>query len=116
MQQDPGSLVSSVVVPVKRAAVDRRQRYDGPPAGMADRRVGPRRATDAIKMACPFCGASESTVVKSRGLIASDAVRRRRECATCGERFPTSEGVDREQLDRELRAQGRVIPGSDSIN
>jgi hypothetical protein len=84
---------------------DRRQRHDGPPLGVVERRNGGRRASDAIKMSCPFCGASESSVVKSRGGIAIDQVRRRRECVECGERFPTFERVDHELLQRELAAR-----------
>jgi hypothetical protein len=61
-----------------------------------------RRATDAIKMACPFCGASESAVVRSHGAVSEDLIRRRRECASCGQRFPTFEAVDMATLAREL--------------
>jgi len=68
-----------------------------------------RRATDALKMACPFCGASSSAVVRSRGAIANDVVRRRRECADCGQRFPTSEVVDHAALARELEALRQVV-------
>lgn len=88
-------------------ALDRRQRAQGPPVGVDDRRrttVSGRRATDALKMACPYCGASESAVVRSRGAIVADQVGRRRECADCGERWPTYERVDREALARELAA------------
>ena len=89
---------------------DRRQRNIGPPAGVEERRrderrhitKSGRRATDALKMACPFCGASESAVVRSRGAIVESKIRRRRECASCGERFPTFEKVDYECLEREL--------------
>lgn len=42
-------------------------------------------------MKCPYCGASESRVVDSRGL--DQEVRRRRVCSTCGIRFTTSERV-----------------------
>jgi transcriptional repressor NrdR len=45
-------------------------------------------------MQCPFCGSSGHRVVDSRE--ASDAIRRRRECESCAERFTTyerSEGV-----------------------
>jgi len=101
--------------------IDRRQETLGPPSG-GERRitVSGRRATDAMKMACPFCGGSESAVVRSRGAIAADLVRRRRECADCGGRFPTTEAVDLDTLNREQaeRQRGRlkfhavVPPGS----
>src|SRR4029077_10540903 len=94
---------------------DRRRVDVGPPPRTTERRVRHRTpsgltATDGLKMACPCCGASESAVMKTtgevvcptcghvqsevvkvRGLIDADAIRRRRECASCGARFPTSE-------------------------
>lgn len=66
-----------------------------------------RRATDAIKMACPFCGASESAVVRSRGSLNEDVIRRRRECVSCGKRFPTLEAVDMATLERDLAIDER---------
>jgi predicted RNA-binding Zn-ribbon protein involved in translation (DUF1610 family) len=60
-----------------------------------------RRATVALKMACPHCGGTESAIVRSHGSIVIDQVRRRRECADCGARFPTSEAVDFEALERD---------------
>lgn len=74
-----------------------------------ERRTEPngRRATDAMKMSCPYCGASESAVVRSRGAVNADLVRRRRECADCGRRFPTFEAVDQETLQRELAIEQR---------
>jgi transcriptional regulator NrdR family protein len=65
-----------------------------------------RRATDALKLSCPFCGCSESAVVRSRGLVATDGVRRRRECVDCGSRFSTLEQVDRLSLVQELEQRG----------
>jgi hypothetical protein len=90
---------------------DRRQQDVGPPPGQPDRRVTPsgRGATDALKMACPFCGGSESAVLRTRGLIRASAVRRRRECLDCGERFPTTEAVDLECLQRELALAARHL-------
>src|SRR3954465_2513297 len=43
-------------------------------------------------MQCPFCGSSKHRVVDSRE--AADAIRRRRECESCGERFTTYERVE----------------------
>lgn len=65
-----------------------------------------RNASDALKMGCPFCGASESCVVRSRGLITGDKIRRRRECASCGEIFPTAERLDRATLVHEREERG----------
>ena len=42
-------------------------------------------------MRCPFCGHDETKVVDSRTSEAQDAIRRRRECLACGERFTTYE-------------------------
>src|SRR5436305_15214540 len=43
-------------------------------------------------MQCPFCGSSSHRVVDSRE--AADAIRRRRECEHCGERFTTYERAE----------------------
>lgn len=42
-------------------------------------------------MRCPFCNAEETKVIDSRLANEGDAVRRRRECLTCTERFTTYE-------------------------
>lgn len=42
-------------------------------------------------MHCPFCGADDTRVVDSRLVAGGDQIRRRRECATCRERFTTFE-------------------------
>jgi transcriptional repressor NrdR len=42
-------------------------------------------------MRCPFCRAEDSRVVDSRVVDDGLAIRRRRECATCGRRFTTAE-------------------------
>lgn len=42
-------------------------------------------------MRCPFCGHSETKVVDSRVSESQDAIRRRRECLQCHERFTTYE-------------------------
>ncbi len=64
------------------------------------------RATDGLKMGCPFCGEPTSAVVWSHGTSQADQVRRRRECAECARRFPTSERIDYEALERELVETG----------
>lgn len=82
-----------------------------PNPGRRERRLTPhgRRASDALKMTCPFCGACASAVVRSEGRITTDRVRRRRECVSCGERFPSSEKVDWDLLRAELAAAGRQL-------
>ena len=47
-------------------------------------------------MRCPYCHSDSSRVTDSRGT--GNAVRRRRECADCGERFTTLETVVRSIL------------------
>ncbi len=42
-------------------------------------------------MRCPKCGCEESKVVDSRPSENNDAIRRRRECIQCGNRFTTYE-------------------------
>jgi len=45
-------------------------------------------------MKCPFCGHEEDKVVDSRSSREGRAIRRRRECLGCGERFTTYEYVE----------------------
>ncbi len=45
-------------------------------------------------MKCPRCGNEEDKVVDSRAVRDARAVRRRRECLDCGERFTTYEAVE----------------------
>jgi transcriptional repressor NrdR len=42
-------------------------------------------------MRCPFCGHDETKVVDSRVSESQDAIRRRRECLSCQQRFTTYE-------------------------
>ena len=45
-------------------------------------------------MHCPFCSAEDTKVIDSRLVTDGDAVRRRRECLTCGERYTTFETAE----------------------
>lgn len=45
-------------------------------------------------MRCPFCNYAESKVTDSRNAIEQNAIRRRRECLSCQNRFTTFETVD----------------------
>jgi transcriptional repressor NrdR len=45
-------------------------------------------------MRCPFCGHDETKVVDSRVSESQDAIRRRRECLMCEQRFTTYERVE----------------------
>ena len=67
-------------------------------------------------MRCPFCHSDDSRVTDSRG--SGDAVRRRRECAGCGERFSTLETVLRSTVQvvkkdgrREDFDRGKLLAG-----
>lgn len=45
-------------------------------------------------MRCPSCGHEEDRVVDSRATKENSAVRRRRECLKCGQRFTTYEYIE----------------------
>jgi transcriptional repressor NrdR len=45
-------------------------------------------------MRCPWCGRAQDKVVDSRSDERGDAIRRRRECLSCGRRFTTYERVE----------------------
>lgn len=45
-------------------------------------------------MRCPHCGEMDDRVVDSRSVQNGSAIRRRRECLACGERFTTYEYVE----------------------
>jgi transcriptional repressor NrdR len=45
-------------------------------------------------MRCPFCNYEESKVTDSREAVEINAIRRRRECSQCAQRFTTFETID----------------------
>lgn len=45
-------------------------------------------------MRCPFCGSTDSKVTDSRMTESGDAIRRRRECLSCVNRFTTFERIE----------------------
>lgn len=47
---------------------------------------------------CPYCAADDDRVVDSRAAEEGTAIRRRRECAACGQRFSTYERAERAPL------------------
>jgi transcriptional repressor NrdR len=49
-------------------------------------------------MKCPFCGEESDKVIDSRSVQDGNAVRRRRECQSCNERFTTYEYIERVSL------------------
>jgi transcriptional repressor NrdR len=60
-------------------------------------------------MRCPFCGAQDTKVIDSRLAAEGDAVRRRRECTVCGDRFTTFEKAEL-NLPRVVKADGTRMP------
>ncbi len=78
-------------------------------------------------MKCPYCGNEDSAVKDSRPSEDHSAIRRRRSCTKCGERFTTYERIqlrdfyvvkrngersdfDREKLERSVRVALRKRP------
>jgi transcriptional repressor NrdR len=49
-------------------------------------------------MRCPWCGHMEDRVVDSRPAGGGDAIRRRRQCLSCGRRFTSYERVEQAAL------------------
>ena len=49
-------------------------------------------------MKCPFCGCNETQVKDSRETDDATAIRRRRECPECGQRFTTFERIQLRDL------------------
>jgi transcriptional repressor NrdR len=43
---------------------------------------------------CPFCRGPETRVIDSRDTESGQAIRRRRECSSCGQRFTTFERME----------------------
>ena len=57
-------------------------------------------------MKCPFCGEVEDKVIDSRSSKDGYAIRRRRECLSCGKRFTTYESIE-EILPMIVKKDGR---------
>lgn len=69
-------------------------------------------------MKCQQCGSSENKVVESRDVADGEAIRRRRECLKCGQRFTTYERLERPALTviktdgtRELFSREKLLQG-----
>lgn len=78
--------------------------------------IGKGRGGKPVK--CPYCQYSESKVVDSRATDEHTAIRRRRECNRCKERFTTYERVEELPLivlkkdeERELFNRNKIIAG-----
>ena len=60
-------------------------------------------------MRCPFCGFDDTQVKDSRPTEENGAIRRRRFCGTCGQRFTTVERVQLRDL-TVVKSDGRRVP------
>ena len=60
-------------------------------------------------MRCPFCGHDDTQVKDSLPADDNAAIRRRRSCAGCGQRFTTVERVQLREL-TVLKSDGRRVP------
>ncbi len=60
-------------------------------------------------MRCPYCGQEDTQVKDSRPSEDGAAIRRRRSCAGCGQRFTTIERVQLRDL-VVIKADGRHVP------
>ena len=58
-------------------------------------------------MRCPKCGSVDDKVIDSRSAREGEAIRRRRECLSCGLRFTTYETVEPVEL-RVVKRDGRT--------
>lgn len=69
-------------------------------------------------MKCPYCKSENSKVVDSRPAEGVDAIRRRRECLNCSERFTTYETIEKPNIivvkkdgTRELFDKDKIMGG-----
>ena len=60
-------------------------------------------------MRCPHCGSFDDKVLDSRTLANGDAIRRRRECMSCGNRFTSYERTEDKQF-MVIKRNGRREP------
>jgi len=60
-------------------------------------------------MKCPHCGSLEDKVIDSRSLANGEAIRRRRECISCGLRFTSYERIEEKPL-MVVKRDGRREP------
>lgn len=60
-------------------------------------------------MRCPHCGSLDDKVIDSRSLANGEAIRRRRECLSCGLRFTSYERIEEKPL-MVIKRDGRREP------
>lgn len=61
-------------------------------------------------MLCPVCSADSDRVIDSRPADGGAAIRRRRECQSCGKRFTTYERVERAARLMVVKRDGTRVP------
>ena len=66
-------------------------------------------------MNCPYCGFADSKVIDSRDTDSREAVRRRRECVNCGQRFTTYEKIEEIPITVVKRDGSRQLFHSDKL-
>ncbi len=66
-------------------------------------------------MRCPFCGEADTQVKDSRPTEDSSAIRRRRNCPNCGQRFTTIERVQLREITVVKADQRRVAFDRDKL-
>lgn len=66
-------------------------------------------------MKCPFCGCNDTQVKDSRNTDDDTAIRRRRECPDCGQRFTTFEHVQLRDLTVVKKNGERVMFDRDKL-
>src|SRR3990167_1539189 len=69
-------------------------------------------------MKCQSCGSMDNKVIESRDVADGEAIRRRRQCLACGQRFTTYERLERPSLvvvkrdgTRELFSREKLLNG-----
>jgi len=67
---------------------------------------------------CPYCSYEESKVADSRSTEDFTAIRRRRECLSCGKRYTTYEKVEdipilviKKDMNREIFSKEKIVSG-----
>ena len=66
-------------------------------------------------MRCPFCAADDDRVVDSRLAEDGVAIRRRRECSACNQRYTTFERIDRIKILEGVRAACKNRPVDEEV-
>ncbi|MBQ7157918.1 MAG: transcriptional repressor NrdR [Treponema sp.] len=60
-------------------------------------------------MRCPYCGSLDDKVIESRTMANGEAIRRRRECMSCGYRFTSYERIEEKPF-MVVKSDGRRQP------